>query len=317
MPVTSAVLLNRLLARGKFRHAQVLLQLAELGSVQRAADAMGMTQSSVTQSLAYLEQLLETPLFHRHARGVRPNDVCLDLLPVVRQIVSGLGAGAEAVAARQQQGQGTVRLVASGAGLNGLLLPVLAAFADQHPHISVQLREQERDELMLLVASGEVDLAVCRRRNVIPQGWRFDTVLEDHLVVVCGADHPMAGRKLRSWSALSRATWLLPPVDSLARASFDEVAVGFDAPPATYPVVTRSLSALVWLLRQRPLLALLPYRSVSAWIEQGLLSTVPLDTGAALEPVGLLRPEQGLRAAPDRLAAFLLDAAAQAWDGAV
>ena len=53
MPVASTVLLNRLLARGKFRHAQVLLHLAELGSVQRAADAMGMTQSSVTQSLAY------------------------------------------------------------------------------------------------------------------------------------------------------------------------------------------------------------------------------------------------------------------------
>jgi DNA-binding transcriptional LysR family regulator len=310
MSVASTVLLNRLLARGKFRHAQVLLHLAELGSVQRAADAMGMTQSSVTQSLAYLEQLLESQLFHRHARGVRPTEVCQDLLPVVRQIVSGLGAGAEAVAARQQQGQGMVRLAASGAAINGLLLPALAAFGERHPRISVQLRELERDELLLLVTSGQADLAVCRRPTVVPSGWRFDRLVDDHLVVVCGPAHPLAGKRVRSWSPLFKATWLLPPVDSIARASFDEVVRGAGAAPATHPVVTRSLSALVWLLRQRPLLALLPYRSVRAWLDDGLLATVPLDTGAVLEPIGVLRPEQGARAAQDRLAEFLLAHAA-------
>ena len=65
-PASAAVLLNRLLSRGKFRHLQVLLRVAELGSVQRAADAIGVTQSSVTQTLAYLEALLDTPVLRRH-----------------------------------------------------------------------------------------------------------------------------------------------------------------------------------------------------------------------------------------------------------
>jgi len=49
--------------RGKFRHIQVLLKLAELGSIQRTAESIGITQSAVTQTLAYLEEMLETPLF--------------------------------------------------------------------------------------------------------------------------------------------------------------------------------------------------------------------------------------------------------------
>ncbi len=69
MSTTATVLLNRLLARGKFRHVQVLLRLAELGSVQRTANAIGLTQSSVTQTLSYLERLLELQLFERHARA--------------------------------------------------------------------------------------------------------------------------------------------------------------------------------------------------------------------------------------------------------
>ena len=82
MSILASTLINRLLARGKFRHIQVLLRLAELGSVRRTAEAIGVTQSSVTQTLAYLEDLLETPLFHRHAKGVRPTDACRDLLPL-------------------------------------------------------------------------------------------------------------------------------------------------------------------------------------------------------------------------------------------
>ena len=118
MAESSSVLLHRLLARGKFRHVQVLLRLAELGSVQRAADAIGVTQSSVTQTLAYLEDLLGTPLFQRHARGVRPTAACRDLVPIARQIVAGLGEAVDTVSARRRQGSGTVRLVASASATN-------------------------------------------------------------------------------------------------------------------------------------------------------------------------------------------------------
>lgn len=304
-PPSSTVLLNRLLARGKFRHVQVLMELAELGSVQRAAHAMGMTQSSVTQSLAYVEQLLGLPLFHRHARGVRPTEACLDLLPVVRQIMAGLGAGAEAVAARQRQGQGMVRLVASAAAINGLLLPALTRFHDAHPQIGVQLQEAERDDLLLIVGAGQADLAACRQPAVVPTGWQFEGLVEDHFVVVCGVSHPLAGARSVAWDALVSSTWLLPPVGSMARTCFDELAGTWAEPAPTHPVITRSLSALVWLLRERPLLALLPRRTVGLWVDQGLLASVGLDRHLPMDGMGLLRREGESREAPRALAGFL------------
>ena len=85
MSAHARVLLNRLLAKARFRHLQVLVKLAEVGSVRRTAEAIGMTQPGVTQLLADLEALLDVPLFHRHARGVLPTAACLDLLPLARQ----------------------------------------------------------------------------------------------------------------------------------------------------------------------------------------------------------------------------------------
>ena len=75
MSVTSAsVLLNRLQARARLRHLQVLVKVAELRNLRRSAEALGLSQPAVTQLLADLERLVELPLFERHARGVRLTD---------------------------------------------------------------------------------------------------------------------------------------------------------------------------------------------------------------------------------------------------
>ena len=85
MSISAKVLLNRLMAKARFRHFEVLVRLSELGSVKRTAESIGMTQPGVTQLLADLEDLLEVKLFHRHARGVMPTQACQDLLPMARQ----------------------------------------------------------------------------------------------------------------------------------------------------------------------------------------------------------------------------------------
>ena len=98
MSISAKVLLNRLTAKARFRHFEVLVRLNELGSIKRTAESIGMTQPGVTQILADLEHLLEVTLFHRHARGVLPTQACQDLLPMARQCLLGLSASAEAIA---------------------------------------------------------------------------------------------------------------------------------------------------------------------------------------------------------------------------
>jgi len=302
---TVSVLSNRLLARGKFRHVQVLLKLAELGSVQRTADAIGMTQSSVTQTLAYLENLLEMPLFERHARGVRPTPACLDLLPVARQLLQGVAESAEAVTARRNQGQGVVRLLASAAAINGVLMPALPAFCDRTPEVQVHLREAENEDLLLAVGRGEVDLVVCRRPAVIPEGWSFRPLLEDRFVVVCAARHPLARRRRIAWIDLERETWLLSPAGSAARERFDALAARFTGEVRTYPLVTR-VHVMVWrLLRDRRLLALMPLGFVRLLLEAGELAVLPVDAALEMQPLGVLAASAGLRQAPAALLAFL------------
>lgn len=305
MKPNASALLHRLLARGKFRHLQVLLRLAELGSVQRTADTIGMTQSAVTQTLAYLENLLETRLFNRHARGVRPTAACLDLLPVARQVLQGLMEGAEVVVAHNHQGRRSIRLIASAAASNGLLVDRLPSFHHQHPHIEVLLREAENDDQLMAIARGEVDLVACRQRPVVPEGWGFQTLVTDQLVVVCRPDHPLAKRRRVGLAELGQHSWLLTPAGSAARERFDTLALGFDTPPNTHPLVTRSLTVLSAILQQGPLLSLLPTSIVHHLVTAGHLVVLPFAGGGALAPLGVLRPLGDLPEATGVLVRFL------------
>ena len=206
MRPTASVLLNRLLARARLRHLQVLVSVAELGSFKRAADVVGLTQPAVTHVVSDLERLLEAELFHRHARGARPTDAALEMVPVARRMLALLAEGAEAVAARLAHAEGVVRLAATASALSGLLDTLLPAFSQAEPAIRVLVTQAEADLFNGLVARGEVDAVACRRPAVPPQGWRFHPLLPDALVVVCGPSHPLARRARVPLAALAEET---------------------------------------------------------------------------------------------------------------
>lgn len=305
MRPTATVLVNRLLARGKFRHVQILLKLAELGSVQRTADALGMTQPTATQTLAGLEELLGVQLFERHARGVRPTPACLDVLPAARQMLLGIAETAEMVTARHGSGKGVVRLLASASAIHGVLLRALPEFLRGTPEVQVQLREAENDDLLLAITRGEVDLVVCRQPAVIPAGWAFHRLDADRLCVVCDAGHRLARRRRLAWTDVEKETWLLSPAGSIARATFDALSAGFAGGVRTYPLVTRVLTMSSELIRSEKLLALLPHSFVRHLLASGELVVLPLPDEPAMAAIGLLAPREGMREAPAALFDFL------------
>ena len=307
MPAKARVLLNRLLAKARFRHLQVLVKLAEVGSVRRTAEAIGMTQPGVTQLLADLEALLEVPLFHRHARGVLPTAACLDLLPLARQSLAGLSASAEVVAERAQRGKGLVRIWGSTSGINGLLVRALPAFNQRHPDVQLQVQEAEAQDQFLAMSRAQLDLGICRQTEVLPEGWRFLPLLEDEFVVVCAPSHPLAKKRRVPWSDVEKASWVISPVSSAARHQLDELFAGFSRPPTLSQVITR-VSAMTWaMLEAQPLITLAPASVFRQLQHAGRLVALPMASRLPMPPMGMALPQRDVPAATQAVADFLID----------
>ncbi len=306
MAASALVLLNRLLAKARFRHLQVLVRLSELGSVKRTAESIGMTQPAVTQLLADLETLLEVQLFHRHARGVMPTAVCRDLLPLAQQSLSGLSATAEAVVDRAQMGQGVVRILASTAAINGLLVRALPALSQHYPGIQLHVQEAEVHAQFQAIARQEVDLGLCRESAVIPQAWTFVPLMDDEFLVVCAPDHPLARKKTVTWRDLAQATWLITPVDSAARHKLDELCQRLGVSVRQSQVITRVTSMTWAMLQQQTLLTLVPASVFRQLRDAGQVVALRLPERLPYAPLGMVLPLRDVAVATRTVADFLL-----------
>lgn len=305
--LSATVLLNRLKAKARFRHLQVLVSLGELASVRRTADALGLSQPAVTQSLADLERLVDLRLFDRHSRGLRPTPAGREVLPLARRMLDALAEASEALTAARQQGQGVVRVAAITGAVGGVLVPALPAFAEAHPDVTVHVRESDPEQWGLQLARGEVDVALVRQSPVTPAGFEFRPLLEDGFAVVCRPAHRLARRRAVSWATAAAAVWLPQQVGSAAREALDAQLQAVGAQPKMVQVLTRVSTLSVALVERLDVLALVPLSVVRPWVDRGALTVVDMQPPLPFRPLGLVLPAEHASQAVLRFAAFVED----------
>ena len=288
MKPTADTLRQRLLTRARLRHWLGFARVAELGSVHKAAEAIGSAQPALTGLLADLESLVGAPLFERHARGMRLTALGRELLPTARRVLGAIDDAAQQAAALQSDAQHVVRVGAIGGAVGGLLVPALPALAQRHPELLVQLIEADAPQLDQLVARHEIDVALCRTPAQIPQGWRFEALLPDRFIVVAGRGHPLSTRRRLTVEQLRGHAWLAMPNGSAARAMFDALFSDGASPPLCQ--ISSRIPTVLWaMLRAQPLLALIPASVVRPLIAVGELVPLRFDQELPLDPIGALR----------------------------
>ncbi|WP_308917681.1 LysR family transcriptional regulator [Jannaschia sp. LMIT008] len=131
-------------------------QVARLGTVSGAAQALGVHHATVIRHIDSLEGKLGAKLFQRHARGYTATEAGQDLLSVAKRTDDQLSQLASRIKGRGDQVTGELT-VTSLAVLAPLLTPALAAFRKAHPEISMKFLTDER---VLRLEYGEAHLAI-------------------------------------------------------------------------------------------------------------------------------------------------------------
>lgn len=306
MTPSAATLYGRLMTGARIRHLQAYAAVAELGSVKRAGDAIGLTQPAVTNLIADLEQLLECTLFQRHARGMRMTEVAAELLPFVRRALASLERGAEFVAFRHTSEHDIVRIGAIHGAVCGLLVRALPAFASVRPYVMIELHEANAPRTATLILKQEIDMMVCREPAVRPEGWKFSELMPDRLVVVVGPQHPWVAKHALSFAELSDETWLLLHPATQARRVFDELLNHHGFTAKFRKIEALSTPLVLAQLRSERLMILAPYSVFRQLIDLGQLAVLDVIDIPAFHPMGVLSPkDDDMSQAARRLKEFL------------
>ena len=170
---------------------QILLKTVELGSITRAAEALGYTQSAVSRVIADLEREWDTELLTRSRTGVVLSSSGAALLPYVQAVCNAGRELEEQVAELHGLTRGTLR-VATFASVSIHWLPaIMKEFLGRYPGIQFDLVSNwEFAEVEDLLRQGQADCGFLG----LPAGPGLETypLFRDELMAVLPLDHPLA-----------------------------------------------------------------------------------------------------------------------------
>jgi LysR family nitrogen assimilation transcriptional regulator len=165
--------------------------VVEHGNISRAAEALRVTQPTLTRQVQALEHEFGTALLVRHGRGVLPTEAGRRLYEGVRGIARQIQALREHVAAAADDPTGEVAFGIPPSPRTMLANALLERFCAAYPGIRVRVVEETSSRLRDLVASGELDL--CITTSIEPdRGLRSEVLATEPLMLVGPADASLA-----------------------------------------------------------------------------------------------------------------------------
>ncbi len=172
------------------------MALLDIGSFSRAADALGVSQPTLSRSIKELEARVGLPLFSRDRSGIEPTDFGRVFLQHAAHVLAEVGDLEREVSLAKGLGTGEL-----SAGLGPYVLDVLgsgcaARFAAAHPGVRLRILMNDPALVARLLRARTVDLAVAEA-SVLEGDDAFEIItklapLAAYVVVRAG--HPLAGK---------------------------------------------------------------------------------------------------------------------------
>ncbi len=184
---------------------RVFRSVVASGSVQAAADNLGLTSSAVSQHLAALQRETGLTLFHRAGRGIVPTEAALVLDAQSDEAMSQWGR-LEKVVADLRDGRSGRLTIGYFASAGSVWMPALVRrLTREYPDLVLDLVLSEVEQRGF---TPDIDLVIDPPEEPVPAGHRRIDLLEDPFVAVVPRDHELAGAGTIALSDLRGETWV-------------------------------------------------------------------------------------------------------------
>ena len=136
---------------------RVFHAVAEAGSFTHAGEALNLSQSAVSRQISALEETLQVPLFHRHARGLILTEQGEALNRTVREVFAKLAMTEALLTESKEKPTGRLKVTTTTGFGSGWLAPRLQGFLELYPDVSMTLILDDTD---LDLAMRQADVAI-------------------------------------------------------------------------------------------------------------------------------------------------------------
>lgn len=269
------------------RHIRYLLAVAEHRNFTRAAEALHVSQPTLSQQIKQLEENLGAPLLDRTGRSISLTDAGQAYVRYARLALQDLQAGTRAIHDVQDLLRGHLRLAMTPTFTAYLIGPLLARFNALYPGITLSIEELTQDRIEAALGEDLLDIGIGFTGE---HGLEIDceALFVEELSLVVSASHPE--RNQRAW--LEQPLVLLN-TGFATRRYIDDYCHRQGVKPQI-AMEANSISAIIEIVRSTPLATILPRALAEA---QAGLRAVVIEPALPQRTAALLSRKGGYRSA--------------------
>ena len=229
----------------------------ETGSVSRAAENLGINQSSVSHALERLRRIVGDPLFVRSGRGIAPTVRADALLDQARSLLAGLEQFTESESYDPSVDQNALVIAANDYEVETIVRPLLRVLQQDAPRVTLHvLRAYGRGEWAALLRDKGADLVLAPTLQGNESDLVQQTLLEDRHICFFDPKLRTPPDNLDAYCAAPHAVMLpgrfqLTEVDRLLQAEGRKRHIAVAAP---------SFATLATLISGTDIVATMPSR---------------------------------------------------------
>lgn len=203
-----------------FRHLEIFIAVADLGSMTQASRHLYISQPTVSQAISELESHYGFPLFERFGRSLSITEQGKTILSYARHIQSLLGEMEQT--SERLETFGPLRVGASMTIGSRLLPALLKQLREEAPQADFQAVVRNTRDLESMLLKNQLDCALLEGAIHFPELVEIP-FRQDSLVLVCGRDHPFYRVPLSGLSSLQDQPFLVREPGSGTRELFESV----------------------------------------------------------------------------------------------
>ncbi|HSB69317.1 MAG TPA: selenium metabolism-associated LysR family transcriptional regulator [Candidatus Methylomirabilis sp.] len=218
------------------RALEVFCKIVELRSFSRAAEAVLLTQPTVSGHIKALEEELDLRLFDRAGRNVTPTRAGELLHGYARRIMALREEAQQAIS--EHRGGLKGHLAIGGSSIPGayILPPLLATFKRDHPEVTIGLHISGSRDIVRGVIEGATELGMVGAR--FEEGRvQYEPFAQDELVLAVAVSHPWARRSTVRLMDLLGQPFVMRERGSGTRKVMEEALARRDLDPGRLRVV--------------------------------------------------------------------------------
>lgn len=202
------------------RQLETFCKVAELGSFSRAAEAVYLTQPTVSGHIASLERNLGIKLFDRLGRKAALTNAGRSLYHYAKEILRLRDEALNAIYEFSHLIKGRITIGGSTIPGEYFLPKVMGVFHREAPGISVSLLIADSQEIIDLVLAGEIEVGVVGMKF---EGEKVEChpLFRDRVIIIAHPQHPLALTEEVSWEQLKTAPLLNRERGSGTRKAFE------------------------------------------------------------------------------------------------